>query len=61
MKPDNAKIMTIKLQRREVCRLMMACTLVSQIRDSSPEWKELHDKIMEQLHDYDYKMLEGRS
>ena len=57
-KPYNDYTVTLKLQRRDVCRLQMACTIVSQIRDSSPEWKELHDKIMDQLFEFDHKHLD---
>ncbi len=59
MLSDNDKTVTIKLKRREVCRMMMACTIVSQIRDSSPEWTELHDKIQEQLYAFDQKNLQN--
>lgn len=57
-KSYNERTVTLKLERREVCRLQMACTLVSQIKDSSPEWKELHDKIHDQLFEYDQKNLD---
>ena len=54
----NNLTVTLKLERREVCRLQMACTIVSQIKDSSPEWKELHDKIHDQLFEFDHKHLD---
>ena len=57
-KSYNERTVTLKLERREVCRLQMACTLVSQIKDSSPEWKELHDKIYDQLFEFDQKNLD---
>ena len=59
-KSYNERTVILKLERREVCRLQMACTLVSQIKDSSPEWKELHNKIKEQLADHDRKKLEDQ-
>lgn len=58
-KSYNERTITLKLERRDVCRLLIACTIVSQIRDSSPVWKELHDKIQEQLHAFDQKNLQN--
>ena len=57
-KSYNERTVTLKLERREVCRLQMACTLVSQIKDSSPEWIELHDKIQDILYEFDTKNLD---
>lgn len=57
-KSYNERTVILKLERREVCRLQMACTLVSQIKDSSPEWTELHDKIHDQLFEFDQKNLD---
>ena len=54
----NNLTVTLKLERRDVCRLMMACTLVSQIRDSSPEWKDLHDEVEDQLFEFEHKHLD---
>lgn len=43
--------MLIELEKEDVCRLLMACTITEKI--SSPAlkstWKELHDKVQLQL------------
>lgn len=51
--------MKLELDRKDVCSLLIGCTLLSQFNDSSFKWNELYDKIKDQLADYDQKKLEG--
>ena len=50
----NEKTVTLKLKRIDVCNLLIACTSLSQ-GEHREHWKELHDKLMEILNDFDEK------
>ena len=52
MKSRNEKNFLLKLQRREVCDVLLALTLVSQ-ESEAEKWRTLHDKIKEQLNAFD--------
>ena len=43
--------MIITLDREDVCRLMMACTITEKVSGPSYKsiWHELHEKVREQL------------
>lgn len=43
--------MVITLDREDVCRLMMACTITEKVSGTAYKstWHELHEKIREQL------------
>lgn len=47
--------MNIKLDRRDVCKVLLALTAVSFSEGASPEYKRVHDEIKEQLREYDNK------
>mgnify|MGYP004455324961 CR=1 FL=1 len=48
------RTVTLKLQRREVGKLLVALTAVSMSTDgSASEWQPLHDKIKQMLDDAD--------
>lgn len=54
MKTLNQKTMTVKLSRRDVCELMIACAWAA--RDGgSAKWKKLHDILREQIDEFDLK------
>lgn len=57
MKTPNQKIMTIKLRRRDVCELMLACSwaAIDAGGDSSNKWVTLHDILRDQLDEFDSK------
>ena len=50
--------MTLKLDRAEVCRLMLALTMAHISSPSTAKWKDLHDKIEEQVRDFDRKVAQ---
>ena len=46
--------MKIEIDRRDVCKLILACTMVDiSTEGKNKQWKELHDKLMEQLNKFD--------
>ena len=58
--PLNQKTVTMKLKRRDVCDLLLACTAISQDAKengcSTPtKWDSLHDKLEAILDEFDKK------
>ena len=51
IKATNDKTVTLKVTRGEVCRLLVILTAAG----SGESWKLLHDKIKEQLREFDKK------
>ena len=49
--------MTIKIERRELCKLLIAIDIVMQDESISPEYKIIHEKLREQLLEWDEKHL----
>lgn len=56
----NQRNVTIKITRGELCRLMLACTTLANDSDFQStgfrvgeHWRELHDKLEEQLKEHD--------
>ena len=50
--------MKLELSRRDVCSLMIGCTLIHRILfDDDPTWTGLHDKLKRQLEEYDHQRL----
>lgn len=49
--------MIIKLDRSDVCKVLLALTVVSYTKGTSPEYKRVHDDIMEQLRKYDVEKI----
>ena len=45
--------MTLELTRQEVCRLLVACTACNHASEGK-SWKELHDKIKNQMEEADF-------
>lgn len=60
--PLNQRTITLKLKRREVCDLLMVCTVLSANLkgqdDAGTKWDMLHDKIKAVLEDFDAKHSE---
>lgn len=50
--------MNIKLDRHEVCKVLLALTAVSQEEGTSKAFSEIHDKIKSQLIEWDKKRAE---
>lgn len=48
----NAKTMTVKLQRIDVCDLLLACTALEHETDAK-KWGDLHDKLKSALEAFD--------
>lgn len=46
----NNSEMTIKLKRKEVCDLLVACTI---LRHGAEKWNALYSKLQAQLHEFD--------
>lgn len=51
IKTINDKTVTVKITRGELCRLMLLCTTASLV--DGKQWKELHDKLKDQLEAFD--------
>lgn len=50
----NHKTVTLKLERIEVCNLLLACTAMDQVTDEETQkWHKLHEKIRQILNDWD--------
>ncbi len=59
----NNRTVTLKLARHEVIDLMLICnTIAYQLQQTDPasmkKWNKLHDKIRDQLEQYDKKQEE---
>lgn len=54
VKMSNDKTVNVKLTRGEVCRLLILITGMSE----GESWKLLHDKIKNQLEEFDQKQKE---
>lgn len=50
----NQRTITLKLQRIDVCDLLLACTAIAQETDAK-KWSDLHDKLAAILDDFDAK------
>lgn len=50
----NQRTMTVKLERIDVCDLLLACTALEQQTDAK-KWGELHEKLLKQLDAFDEK------
>lgn len=51
---EEVKTVTIKLDRREVCKVLSALTAAGQVSDNA-EFFEIHEKVKAQLDDWDEK------
>lgn len=56
----NERTVTLKLKRIEVCRLITACNAAMDCNGTFDEktygiWEDLHDKLREQLINFDVK------
>ena len=49
----NQKMVSVELQRGDLCDIALALTLISQATPDAKKWKVLHDKIKNVLHDFD--------
>lgn len=55
-KPNNSRTVTVKITRRELIDLLIACNAVAYHADPAPnKWHKLHDKLREQLALFDLK------
>ena len=54
----NNMTVTLKLARREVCELLLACDAMSV---DSAKWIAIRDKMREQLDAFDAKVTGGRN
>lgn len=52
--PHNAKTVTLKLKRIDVCNLLIATTSLEQTTNAK-HWGLLHDKLKEILDEFDEK------
>lgn len=54
--PLNARTVTVKMKRIDLCDLLIACTALDNAAEAdSTKWGKLHDKLKEILDDYDSK------
>lgn len=49
---NNKQTITLKLTRREVVKLLVAC---NSLKEENAEYSEIHDRIREQLNKYEEK------
>lgn len=50
----NQRNVTVKITRGELCKLIIACSMIGDdCPDTRSQWKNLHDKLKEQLDDHD--------
>jgi hypothetical protein len=55
-KPNNSRTVTVKITRRELVDLLVACATCSEnVNDPANKWNKLHDKLREQLALFDLK------
>lgn len=54
MKTLNEKTVTLKLERRDICNLLIATTLLKH-ETKAEKWGLLHDKLKAILEDFDEK------
>ena len=52
--PHNYKTVTLKLDRIDVCNLILAVTIIKQ-ESEAEKWKLLHGKLKSILEDFDEK------
>lgn len=50
----NEKTVTLKLQRIDLCNLLLACNLISA-ESNATKWDKLHDKLEQIIIDFDEK------
>lgn len=50
----NQRTINVKLERIEICDLLIACTMLEQETDAK-KWGDLHDKLMATLEAFDEK------
>lgn len=54
----NQRIVTVKITRKELCNLMLACTCAKHnAGDDGAKWAALHDTLKEQLDAFDEKVV----
>lgn len=54
--PINAKTVTVKIKRIELCDLLLACIALDNATDDhTTKWAKLHDRLKEILDDFDSK------
>lgn len=53
----NQKTINAKLQRIDICDLLIACTMVEQ-ETGADKWTELHNKLSNILADFDEKHID---
>lgn len=55
-KPNNSLTVTVKISRRELIDLLIACTACSEsMNDPANKWNKLHDKLRQCLACHDLK------
>lgn len=47
--------MTVKMDRRDLCKVLIAIDAVIQDENASKEYKRIHDELREQLLEWDEK------
>lgn len=54
--PMNARTVTVKMKRTDLCDLLIACTALDKGTDeNTTKWAKLHDRLQEILDDFDSK------
>lgn len=54
----NMRTVTLKLQRHEVCDLLLAVSVAFEESNNANRWVSLHQRIKDQLDAFDFKNLE---
>lgn len=48
----NERTMTLKIRRRDVCDLILACMACGEL-SGAEKWEQLHDKLLGMLDEFD--------
>lgn len=56
MKNRNERTVNVKISRFELCDVLLALTMLDDNYDYSTRFKALHDKLREQLDEFDKKL-----
>ena len=49
----NEMTMELKLERIDVCNLLLACLAAKERSNGAEKWDELHEKLKKQLKEFD--------
>lgn len=60
IKNRNEKTVNVKISRFELCDILLSLTMLDEQYECSTRFKALHDKLREQLNEFDKKLDEEK-